>query len=347
MKAYKFVVFSMIVLLSSVYTQKVNYIFETQNSWGCTTGSRQSPVSLSDATSKYTNTISLLNEFYSPITNGLIYFNQTTKLLEFGSLQNALSGAQANYGTVDVNYNDYIMRFTLRKFVIHAPGEHEIDGIRPDFEIQLHHTKNLDYVSENNKYKKKPDISTELIITIPYKLNGKKSDRLFLNTIRNFYTKTPSQTSVTLPSINLAEYDLAKNKNFFLYSGSGTTFPCNENALHIVFSEWNNITQTEKTQFDNIVRDIYLNNINSKGLALLFGRFTYRNYFVDQTEASTFQDPIILKQKDAKKLEAEAIADEIAKKLAAIEAANTSTPTKANTDNISQDQAAIAQAQGQ
>jgi carbonic anhydrase len=350
MKTFKVLTLLTILALSSVsvvLNQKVNYSSEVLGGWACSNGKRQSPITLVNALAHYTDSISLLNDSYLPITNGIMFFNTKTKLIEFDSLTNALAGTEGNHGSITIDYNGYLMKFDLRKIIFHIPPEHSINGKYADFEIQLIHTKDLDYTNPVNQYKKKPDISTTLKISVPYKVGGTSTDGQFFTNIRNFYSTTVNQDTTSLPSINISDYPLTKNKSFYFYTGSDTSSPCNENTLHFIISDYNNISQADVDSLKiNIFEPIYLQGKNTKNLSEPNGRFVFRNFFLNQTEASNIETPMFDAQKTARETLGTDLWDAKKKLDKANSGTTTTTITPSDTTDLQKNEAAQKQAQG-
>ena len=289
------------LLFTAVNTQNVDYKKEALNNWACNQGRRQSPIALSSKDSIYTDQVNVLNDSYNEITDGLIYYNPDNKQVEFAAKANALNKSSGNYGFINIEYNGYIMKFDLQRIFLHVPAEHKIDNEYPDFEIQLYHKKDLKFTSLVNEYRRLPDINEYLVISIPYKVNTNNkiysSDNGFLEKIKDYYTSSVKNDSKGI-SIDISDYNLAKNQSFYFYKGSMTFFPCNENHLHFILSDYNSISKETLDKFTiSIFKNIYLNGDNIKSSAEIYGRFSYRNFFINQDEANENLDPVFNKEK--------------------------------------------------
>ncbi len=309
MKQFLYVLIA-VTALTSLNSQTINYTTTVLNNWACTSGNLQSPIELSTEKSEFTSRINILNDDYQVIVNSIISLNKLNNLVEYKGAAQFIAGTDGNYGSINIDYNDYHLKFNLNKVLIKTPGEHPINGVYPDLELQLIHSKDLAYSPAINNYKRKPSVNEILVITVPYSLKSTLSDGGFMDRIiSNFKTNVDSTT--TGININLSDYNLVKDRSFFFYSGAQTYFPCNENALHLVIKETLFLRQETFSYFKSqIVGSIYSSGINTKKAINSYeGRTVFRNFFKSKAEADSILVPLIDSAKTKRDDEAKALAD--------------------------------------
>lgn len=299
-----------IASLSTASSQTINYTTTVLNNWACTSGNLQSPIQLSTEKSEFTSRVNVLNDDYQMIVNSIVSLNKDNNLIEMKGLADFKAGKDGNYGSINIDYNDYHLKFDLKKVLIKTPGEHPVDGVYPDLELQLIHSKDLTYSPEINNYKRKPSVNEILVITVPYRLKSNVLDGGFIDRVIPTY-KTSIDSTTTGLNINLSDFNLVKDRSFFFYSGAQTFFPCNENALHLVIREPLFIRQETFTFFKaQVVGAIYTSGINTKlAINSYEGRLVYRNFFKSQAEADKILLPLLDSAKTKRDDEAKAIAD--------------------------------------
>lgn len=299
-----------IATLSLISSQTINYTTTVLSNWACTSGNLQSPIQLSTDKSEFTSRINILNDDYQNIVNSIISLNKENSLVEMKGLADFKAGTDGNYGSINIDYNDYHLKFNLKKVLIKTPGEHPVDGIYPDLELQLYHTKDLAYSPAINNYKRKPSVNEILVITVPYTLKSTVFDAGFIDRVIPSY-KASIDSTTTGVNVNISDYNLVKDRSFFFYSGAQTFFPCNENALHLVIREPLFIRQETFTFFKSqVVGALYTSGINTKlALNSYEGRLVYRNFFKSQAEADKILVPLMDQAKTKRDDEAKTLAD--------------------------------------
>lgn len=293
-------------LLSFVYS--IDYA-NLLNYWVCKSGSRQSPIYLNKTISEYSDQIEIHSESYTSIIDAVMYIDKTNYLVSVQNWDSAVSSTQRNYGFVILNFNGYFMRFNLNQIVVHLTSEHFIetsDGRNfYDFEVQLFHTKDLNYSPRVNKYQKMPDISEYLIISIPYTLqnnvttvtDGGFIDRLSTIYNNNLFSRTEidpnNNKNMLFSTINLSAYNLLNSKSHYFYKGSQTSAPCDENHFHLYLSEPFLISKSTYDFFNKQVftTDKFSNQKNTKQIVPLNYRKLTRNFFISQEEADNYMTP--------------------------------------------------------
>lgn len=324
------------------------------NYWVCNSGSRQSPIYLNKTASEYSEQIEIHSESYTSIPDAVMYVDKVNYLATVENWDSAISSVPSNYGFIVLNFNGYFMRFYLNQIAVHLSSEHSIDTSDNknyyDLEIQLFHSKDLSYSPNVNKYQKMPDISENLIISIPYTLQAnvtKLSDGGFVDKLASIYNSNlfgrteidpNNNKNMLYATINFSNYNLLSSKSHYFYKGSQTTAPCDENHFHLYLTEPFLLSQVTYNFFSTQVFTTFNFNgqKNTKPIALLNYRKLTRNFFISQQEADDYLTPEMdalkkVKEDLANKLQQE----EKAKKDAAL--ASTSSATTTIQDTTIQD----------
>lgn len=279
---------SLSLLLSLSFSQaqtKVNFASDFVNNWACKLGKLQSPIGILTNQSDFTSLLHIVNDEYTPYSNGVLYYNSLTGEVEFKEVNDILNGNSTSHGSLIISIFQYYMKFDLEKIVIKSPGEHSIDGVFPDMEIQFIHQKDLDYKNDLNKYKKKPTVNEKLKVTLPFNQASSFNGNGFLDILSSVY-KTTVSNSTTGIRLDLTSFNLVADKKFFFYYGSETVNPCNENTIHIVYSSALPLkTASYGFYRSSIYSQIYNQAENTKVvITSYYERMLYRNYLVKDSE---------------------------------------------------------------
>ncbi len=189
-----------------------------------------------------------------------------------------------------LNYQEYYVKFDLIDVVIKSPTEHTIEGKTSEMEVQLIHERDLTYTTPENNFKTKTTINEKLIISVPFSPSVLNSPAGFLDVIAStFQTSNIVNNSTIGKTIDLSQYNLINDKSFFVYSGSETQNPCNENVIHLVFREPLYVTQATYAFFKSSIFGTYFTGgINTKTSIPndpnVTGRVTYRNFLIAANE---------------------------------------------------------------
>lgn len=259
----------------------LSYSNTNLNFWACREGRLQSPIALNTTESNYTNDISLVYERYTNLQNVVLTFKGN--VLEIGDKISLLGGAN-NKGYVVLDYEGYYNKYDLQNIYVHVPSEHSIDGYKTEVEVLFYHTKDFTYSPPLNQYKRNPDISHYFVVSVLYAVNGTASDSGFLDSLRSFYNAGSINANSFGTNLDIFGTGLIRDKKFYIYRGSDHVSPCSETHLHYVVAEPYKVSQATV----DFLKTAYSNKYSSyaaKPLAALQGRYVYRNFYADVTEA--------------------------------------------------------------
>lgn len=294
-------IMSLAIILSSIvciFSQTIDFRVTKVNNWACSLGYLQSPTQLLAGNSIYNPVVGLVTDSYQTFTNGVVYVNQSRGLVEFRPTADILSNKYNTHGSVILNYQEYYVKFDLVNVVIKSPTEHTIEGKTYELEVQLIHQRDLTYKTPENNFKTKTTINDQLIISIPFSPSVLNSPAGFLDIIAStFQTSNIINSSTIGRNTDLSQYNLINDKSFYLYAGSETQNPCNENVIHLVFREPMYVTQATFAFFKSSIFGAYFTSgINTKTSIPndpnVTGRVTYRNFLISQTEQGIIKEDV-------------------------------------------------------
>lgn len=252
--------------------------------WSCDLGRRQSPINLRDNNSTYSNEFNIVYDHYKSFEDIFVTFrNNQLQIVDKQVLLNPNSSTDMGY--LVLSYKGFYFKFNLEKITINVPSEHLINGVPSDLEIHFTHKKDLDYVNTANEFKRRPDISQNLVISILYSVSGTESDNNFLDLLTSHYRVGGTVNTFGL-SFDIIESGLIRDKKFYFYSGSDNISPCDETHLHYVVADEYKLNQQSldfyrdryEAQFDGTKSSF------SKPISELFGRNVTRNFYNDTLE---------------------------------------------------------------
>jgi len=281
MKVFKITIY-FALLIKSIFSQ--TYEETNLNNWSCSSGRRQSPVSLKTWNSTYTSNFSLVYDNYKSLDNVVVTFQND--VLEIDTKASLLSGTH-DLGYIVFDHGGYYYKFNLEKIVIHVPAEHEVDGYTPDIEVLYYHKKDLDYDPSINQYKKLPDISEYLIISTLYAVNGTESDGNVLDNLRQYYFATGVTINSFGMNLDIIPSGLIRDNKFYLYKGSDSLYPCDETHIRYVVADIYKINQETVEFYRNAYASKFEGSRFAKSLAELNGRTVYRNFYANATEVNS------------------------------------------------------------
>ena len=263
------------------------------NGLTCKTGRIQSPIELSDESSKYSQEHLLTNIDYSTLNN--VYVNFNDRILKvFQNDQNF-----PNFGNVIYKKNGYLSQFQLIDIEFYSPAEHRINSkgslIAPDIEIKLIHKKIDNFYSTTNELRNFTEPNSYLIISLLYKTNSTFSDNGFLTDL--IIVNNPTKSPMIMKSIDFDKYGLMNNNRYYMYDGSFSYFPCDENVSYIVVRDPFFINQSDVNNIISSYNNKYSSPDVNKAIAKPFGRPVYRNFITLNsffTKYKTFLALIIL-----------------------------------------------------
>ena len=202
----------------------ISPIISLEEGWrsysACIYGRLQSPISLNEYDSTYSNSFSFVYQFNKEVN--------ITKNESYTITWNVPQGNFANFEKDGV-----IKQYELEKIELYN-GIHEIDGKKGDYEIHLVHKKNLDFNSNKNQYRKIVDANMYLTVVIRYSN--------ICDNINNFCISDngllSKLTQNNIYNFNLNDYPIYQDKRAYLYEGSFLYAPCDENVNYYVVNDF-------------------------------------------------------------------------------------------------------------
>lgn len=295
-----FNVLSSILVINFFYLQTVlnqltkkTYFNQHLTNWACNDGRRQSPVMLQTQNSTYAENFSIVYEDYPNFNNLYVTSNlgDSSKVIEMVDFNRQNLG-----GYLVFELSGYQYKFDLQSIHVKYNAEHRIDGYFPDLELQFIHKKDLDYVSSANEFKKMPDVSEYLVVSVLYAINGTNSDNGFINSFsegRFSSNRITTNASFRGVNLNMVGNGLIANRRFYYYTGSETITPCSETHMYYVVADVFQINESTVNIFRRKFEDKYaFDNFRrfNKELAELNGRRVLRNFYIDEEERKELED---------------------------------------------------------
>ena len=210
---------------SNIFTQSDNY----ENMWlsfpACHMGRLQSPVRLNISESKYSNSFSIVYQYFKGIK---INNAGDANLDKKPSRKIEIEGS----GYINLQRNGVIKQYSFKHIEMFR-GLHKVESSRSEFEVHLIFEKVLGFSTNQNQYRRITDTNNYLAIVLRY---------------NNSESKTATQTSsiplasdggllekllVTGSEINFNDYPIFDRRAFF-YEGSQIYNPCSEDYNYIV-----------------------------------------------------------------------------------------------------------------
>jgi carbonic anhydrase len=264
-----------IALLLTTINSQLNYNQLYHSGSACINGRQQSPISLTEDNSSFNSTVNLLFDTYNPIVQAKLRFDERILYISHNNEGESL-------GYITLSRNGILKQYALKRIEIYNPGEHMVNNKTSDLEIQFIHEQVLFFETDVNQFRSLEDTNTNLIISILYNTTSLISDNGFLSELVSTYNGSPIQ------SINLDNYGLIRDRQFFFYEGSFNYNPCNENVNYIVIAKPFFITPEEKSQTYEWFMVRYLNANTAKVIAPLYGRTVNRNYALENELSGRF-----------------------------------------------------------
>ncbi len=271
-----------LILLTITYitAQSINYKELYHSGPACLDGRMQSPVNLTESQSIFNATINLLSDTYSPLKNVRIKFNERILYVSHDNEGESL-------GYVTLSRGGILKKYALKTIEIIYPGEHKFANQSTDLEIKFIHEQVMFFETDVNQYRKLIDSNTNLIVSILYTTGSLVSDNGFLLELLATYNGNGKQ------SMNIDDYGLTRDRQFYFYEGSFSHNPCNENVNHIVINKPFFIKPEQKAQIDAWFRTKYANANTAKDVAPLNGRKVFRNYALPHELSSAYLKPFL------------------------------------------------------
>lgn len=205
----------LLLLISSI----VSISPEWRDYLSCKYGRLQSPISLNEFDTDYSDSFSFVYEYYKPIN--------TTKKDSYTLIWNINDGGYVNFEKEAV-----IKQYELIKIELYQ-GMHEIDGEKGDYELHLVHKKNLEFNSNKNQYRKIIDANMFLTVVLRYKKNCIDFKCISDNGLLSQLTE-----NVDVNNFNLNNYPIYQDKKAYYYEGSFLYTPCDENVNYFVVDDF-------------------------------------------------------------------------------------------------------------
>lgn len=267
-------IFSLAFILSLIIECQNTYQEIFNNGLTCKTGRIQSPIELSDEISNFSQESLITGVNYLTLNNLYVDFNERI-LKVFQSNENS-----PNFGSIIFKKNGYFSQYDLIDIEFYNTAEHRLNVkgkvFYPDIEIKLIHMRNNKFSSSANENRNFTESNSFLIISLLYQQNAFFSDNGFLTDLINTYSSAKSP--FMMKNIDLDKYNFIKNNRYYMYDGSFSYFPCDENVSYVVIKDLFSITPFD---FENI-RSIYMTKYSSpfvnKTIANLYGRPVLRNF---------------------------------------------------------------------
>ena len=166
----------------------------------CKYGRLQSPIKLNEYDSTYSNSFSFVYQNYKELN---LTFTEDQYTLIW-NITDENSGGYVNFEKEGVIKQYELIRIEL------YPGEHDVDGIKGNYELHLIHKKNLNFNSNKNQYRKIVDANMFLTVVLRY-----TNDQTYCNQAENNCISDNgllSDINKTSPNINLNKYPIYQDK---------------------------------------------------------------------------------------------------------------------------------------
>ena len=203
----------------------ISPIFSIEEKWrdysACKYGRLQSPITLNEYDSTYSNSFSFVYQYYKPVN--------ISKKESYTAIWDNIDG-----GFVNFEKDGVIKQYELKKIELYN-GIHEIDGKKGDYELHLIHEKNLNFNSNKNQYRKIVDANMYLTIVLRYK---KDCDNISSFCISDNGLLSELTNNDTINYFDLQKYPIYQDKRAYLYEGSFLYVPCDENVNYYVVNDF-------------------------------------------------------------------------------------------------------------
>ena len=230
-------IFSLIITLIILCITPINSISEQWRDYSaCKYGRLQSPISLNEYESTYSNSFSFVYQYYK--NNNINITNNSYTI--------TWTIPEGNF--VNFEKEGVIKQYELKRIELYN-GIHEIDGKKGDYELHLVHEKNLDFNSNKNQYRKIVDANMYLTIVLRYKKDCDKTTFICISD-NGLLSKLKINES-TINNFDLSNYPIYQDKRAYLYEGSFLYMPCDENVNYYVVNDFFSLENDEFNVTDN------------------------------------------------------------------------------------------------
>lgn len=266
-----FLFFLLIILFfSNIFTQNNDISYEDM--WlsfpACHMGRLQSPVRLNISESKYSNSFSIVYQYFSEMD----FENKSNNFIS-DKLPSMILNPKDKKGYINLQRNGVIKQYTFDHIEIFR-GLHKVESDRSQFEVHLIFEKQLGFSTNQNQYRRITDTNKYLSIVLRY--NSSKS-----LTKKSFQLVSDGgliKKIIKKESLKFNDYPIFDRRAFF-YEGSQIYNPCSEEYNYIVLFD---------TFFSSELKTIFTDsnwdsNWATRDFAHSYDRPIYRN-FMNYTE---------------------------------------------------------------
>ena len=224
-------IFFLIITLIILSITPINSIPEQWRDYSaCKYGRLQSPISLNEYESAYSNSFSFVYQYYK--SNNINTTNNSYTII--------WTIPEGNF--VNFEKEGVIKQYELKRIELYN-GIHEIDGKKGDYELHLVHEKNLDFNSNKNQYRKIVDANMYLTIVLRYKKDC--DNTTFICISDNGLLSQLKINESTINNFDLSNYPIYQDKRAYLYEGSFLYMPCDENVNYYVVNDFFSLENDE------------------------------------------------------------------------------------------------------
>ena len=259
-------IFSLIITLIILCITPINSISEQWRDYSaCKYGRLQSPISLNEYESTYSNSFSFVYQYYK--NNNINTTNNSYTIM--------WTIPEGNF--VNFEKEGVIKQYELKRIELYN-GIHEIDGKKGDYELHLVHEKNLDFNSNKNQYRKIVDANMYLTIVLRYKKDCDKTT--FICISDNGLLSQLKINESTINNFDLSNYPIYQDKRAYLYEGSFLYMPCDENVNYYVVNDFFSLENDEFNVTDNEFKgfNVTINQMERYERPVLKNFMNYREF---------------------------------------------------------------------
>lgn len=267
-------IFTVVSILSLIIKCQNTYQEIFNNGLTCKTGRIQSPLELSDVASNYSQENLITNINYLSLNNLYVALNERILKVFQGNVN-----AQ-NFGNINFKKNGYLSQYQLIDIEFYYTAEHFIkeggSAIVPDVEVKLIHKKSNKFSSSANQNRNFTESNSYLIVSLLYKQNATFSDNGFLTDLIGVYN--PTKSPMLMKNVDLDKYNLIESNRYYMYDGSFSYFPCDEDVSYVVVKDLFSIRENDLNKIVTIYSNKYSSPFVNKAIAKPYGRPIYRNF---------------------------------------------------------------------
>jgi len=259
-------IFSLIITLIILCITPINSISEQWRDYSaCKYGRLQSPISLNEYESTYSNSFSFVYQYYK--NNKINTTNNSYTIM--------WTIPEGNF--VNFEKEGVIKQYELKRIELYN-GIHEIDGKKGDYELHLVHEKNLDFNSNKNQYRKIVDANMFLTIVLRYKKDC--DNTTFICISDNGLLSQLKINESIINNFDLSNYPIYQDKRAYLYEGSFLYMPCDENVNYYVVNDFFSLENDEFNVTDNEFKgfNVTINQMERYDRPVLKNFMNYREF---------------------------------------------------------------------